>query len=287
MSGRMLVIPFNLDLLSIFAGRNTEAVIKINHFNEILPAARHSADSGIKIHALVLKSHLALSAIPFSEEWKNIPLAIFIDSIGKFSEFINKRRFLLNFNMRIYLPAGSDKKHSAIQVLSSLGIQTCITFGPAKPDWDNLNDLMTYALLGRISHAPVEPFNYMASNYENFRTADFNAVYFNDPERFIHINEQGRVALTNEDLIKNKFLNLGISEINGLENTDEFIEYKNKNKKFFLEKDGCAYCPGWRLCAGRLINICDDNCVVFFDDMIDVIERYKKLSSGQNQIWQP
>jgi hypothetical protein len=170
-------------------------------------------------------------------------------------------------------------------------ILSTVFFGEKNIDWVALTDLMTYAILGRIPHAPIEPFHYIANHYtQNTKTEriEFSAVYLNDPSKYVHLNEEGFVALTKEDLIARRFISDQINEIINLSQHPAYIEYLDKWKHYFIKPTECAFCQGWRVCLGKFSAIGSySGCKDFFLELMEVIEQYWSIQKSKMEVWQP
>ena len=148
---------------------------------------------------------------------------------------------------------------------------------------------MTYSLLGLVSHGTVEPFSYLTSIYEDCKYIDFSPVYFNDPTQYVHINIDGRVALTREDFTEGNFISLNIDNIENLLQNEDYLKRLDNPRDYFLENDGCAYCPGWRVCLGKFSDNGNDKngCKTFFTELMNVVENHRNLKSKNANVWQP
>jgi hypothetical protein len=155
-------------------------------------------------------------------------------------------------------------------------------------NWDSLADLASYALLGIVPHAAIEPFRYIASRYHPQERAEWDAVFFDDPVTYLHVSEAGEVALTRSDLREGRFLAPSPDKV-----TAETRNQAMENRRwiwhqFFLERARCASCEGWRLCRGRFAAQVERNpsCSKFFVELLDVIDRHKKAQARPGEQWQ-
>ena len=267
----------------------------INHFlmmnrpEDFAEAKKNADGERIHVQAVLIEANQPLTAIPIDKNWGRTPIALFVTGTGKVRDLIIKASRLRRFNVRVYIPADSIENLTAIRILSSLGVSTSIIFQKNQKLWDELIDLMAYSLLGLVNHGTIEPFSYLASNYENCKYIDFSAVYFNDPAKYLHVNKDGRMALTNEDLEAESFISLNLDDIDNLEQNEDYIERLNSRRNYFLETDGCAYCPGWRVCLGKFSNGTPKNhgCREFSTELMEIVEKYRKLKSKNAEVWQP
>jgi hypothetical protein len=241
---------------------------------------------------VVCDSEIPLEDLGGEQDWQGIPIALTVPSVDKYRNISRKLAALKNLNLRVYLPC--DKENfTAARLLSSVGINTAIVFDEdTAPDWDALADLMTYALIGIVPHAPIEPFQTMANACrQGPRGEDWGRVYFDDPSRYVHIDAMGRVALSHRELLARDFVTDDLSGLDSLEIRKAIDDRGEMWKTLFLENHFCAHCGGWRLCRGKFSagKAKPDGCTEFFDEMMDVVEQHhNKLRSGKSGgKWQP
>ena len=228
--------------------------------------------------------------IDVEDDWHGVPIALMAPSVGRFRNVAKKVDALRKLNLRVYLPCEADNLAGA-RVLASLGIPVCIDFGTA-PDWDGLTDLMTYALLGPVPHAPIDPFQTIADGYkQTARGNNWGRVFFDDPSRYLHLDAEGRIALSRRDLEAGDFVAGELSKLDSPEVKHAIEERTEAWRNLFAEDHFCARCEAWRICRARL---CDgkaapDGCDAFFHEMAEVIER-RRNKPGSNRAaekWQP
>jgi hypothetical protein len=97
-----------------------------------------------------------------------------VDEIRKFFS-INSKQCEVNEkkeNTIFFLDSTKKENYDAVQILSSLGIYSGIVINE-NADWERLTDLMYYALYGRVTHAPIEPFQYVFDMYDRNRVVDY------------------------------------------------------------------------------------------------------------------
>jgi hypothetical protein len=147
---------------------------------------------------------------------------------------------------------------------------------------------MTYAILGVIPHAPIEPFSYIAAHYDPSTHTEWSSIYFEDPKRFLHLNAAGRAAPTNEALLQEDFLPESLEEITG----DGFALPAGKLdswRELFLQNHPCVVCKAWKVCRGRFSKEKGETagCSCFFFEMMRVSQIYKDrlTESEDRQVW--
>ena len=209
--------------------------------------------------------------------------------LGRFREVVRQLALLKQLNIRIYLPLSAPAGSAGIRILSSLGVSTAVDFGDAKPDWDQAGDLLAYALFGLRPHAPIEPFQFLISQYDQHQETDFGAVYFDEPAKYPHVNSDGRIALGRREMAKGLFFAESIDEADSLLSEAAERKKHERREKFFLMNDGCAYCQGWRVCLGTFAHTRNgaNGCARFFSEVMDSIERFRSLRERKTELWQP
>ena len=276
---------------TIFNSMEGESIVPVlSCLDDIPEMAKHVKEANAHLHCVIVRSVLPLSMQNFTEELKDAPIALYVGTVGNISEVIAQMGLLKELNIRIYLPLDRENNFSVIRILSSLGIETAASFD-ATVDWERLADLMSYAFYGQMAHASIAPFNYLADRYNRIHRNDYSAVYFNDPTTYLHVDESGHVALTNEDLESGHYVSDSICDIDELNEMVAYQEKINEWHKFFLKQDGCAYCPSWRICLGKYESNNTDEveygCKDFFAEFYTAIEEFKSLKLSVGQKWQP
>lgn len=268
MSNHTIIIPFDENLLSKF--RNNKIIVRTNAFNEI-EKIFNSVEYKNNLHAIWIEIDDILSSIAFSKEWAGIPLVIYGNDLGSFRNFIRIIDLFKKLNIQIFFPSNNPNTPTNLKILSSLGIYSGIWFGKEKIEWESIIDLMHYAIYNKAYHIPIEPFHYIASNYQMTRFLDFSSVYFNDPTKFLHVNSNEQIALTCSELTNGNFIADGLESINDIEENESYKNRLTSWQDFFLKEEGCAYCPSWRICLGKFSETSKDNsgCRDLFSDLID------------------
>ena len=278
-----LVCPHERALIDRLEGR--AICVRVDAAGDIVAAAadvrRHNT-----LACVICDLSVPIEEIEVEDDWRGVPVALMAPSVGQFRNVAKKVAALRNLNLRVYLPCEADNLTGA-RVLASLGIPVCIDFGAA-PDWDALADLMTYALLGLVPHAPIDPFQTIADGYrQTARSNNWGRVLFDDPSRYLHLDAEGRIALSRRDLLAGDFIAYELSKLDSPEVKHAVDERLDAWRNLFAEDHFCARCRAWRICRARL---CDgkaapDGCDAFFDEMAEVIERRKPEATVAK--WQP
>src|SRR5271157_2576297 len=140
-----------------------------------------------------------LAEIKPEAAWEGIPLALYVDGVGRFRDIAPRLPALRRLNLRVYVQASSANNLTGIRILSSLGLAAAAIIDRSA-DWGGCADLCTYALLGTAPHAPIDPFARLAENYHETGINRLTAALFEDPSAIFHVNENGPVARTAGEL---------------------------------------------------------------------------------------
>ena len=243
------------------------------------------------MHCLVIDHAGSLASVPFHEKWRGIPLALFVSEIGAFKEVMGKLPLLRDLNIRIFLSTDNKENCTGLHILASLGIDCGVSFGEKEIDWEAMNDLMTYSIYGKVNHASIEPFQFIARNYNPARLTDLSSVYFDNPYTYIHIDKNENIALTANDLKEGKFILKGIENVHKIFEDEKYQEALNAWQKFLLKENGCAYCQAWRICIGKFSESADKNpgCRQFFTDLMEAADHFISVQqkNKRKEVWQP
>lgn len=287
MTSRILVVPYRPELLERLPGRCV--VVCVDRLEDISRAAADAQRLQVLLHCVKVRLSAPLASIPFQEAWRAVPLALFVPSLGRVRDLAKLLPVVRLLNLRVYLPAGRAESFTAIRILSSLGVETAVDFFDDPPLWELASDLAGYALLGLAPRAPIEPFQLLSTQYRPDGATDFGAVYFDDPSRYLHLDESGRVAVSAAELAAGRFLAEDAALPEKPEDAPGYSTYVNRWRSIFLEPDGCAYCEGWRVCRGRYASQArhDQSCRGFFSELMDLVEQKQALKTGEKVTWRP
>jgi len=286
-NSHILVCPGDINLLNRLGGKTV--VIRLSDFEDVTPTIERAKHLQLDIKCIALHSDIPVSDIPFNRDWEGEPLAVFAPDLGNLRDFIKKIALLRHFNIRFYLPNDSGGCYTSHRILSSLGFSVAVLLNDDGVNWDALCDLMTYSLLGLVRHAPIEPFQYVTAQYDRNRHTDYASVYFEDPTSFLHLDGEGHVALSPDELRRGSFIGVNVDEIGDLSGNVEYVKRIESWRNFFLETNGCAYCQGWRVCLGKFAQGRKNNssCKDFHVELMDVVEQYQTMKDKNKTVWQP
>ncbi len=282
------VCPHDEALLRSFNGRTV--AVRVTDAAHIDDAAASVRASGNELYCVIVDSSRPLSRIDFPDRPITTPVAVMAPALGAFRALAKHIDVLRNSNLRVYLPGNTAENLSGVRILSSLGIPAFVQLDEPPIDWEALSDLMTYAMLGRAPHAPIEPFAFIAANYEPHADLSWGAIEFDDPEQVLHLNEKGQVALSSDHLRQGIFVAQEIGEIGSPSVSAAIRKRSNGWRAYFVENHPCAACSAWKLCLGRFSHDRPDDgaCATFFLELMEVAGARRSASqpSGEGGIWQ-
>ncbi|MBN1574317.1 MAG: hypothetical protein JW984_14050 [Deltaproteobacteria bacterium] len=283
-----IVLPYEPSLIEALEGRDAELIVHVNDISEIVPAADDVLSSRNRLRSIVVGTDKTLDLLDFSGGWETIPVILYSPGPGSFKDLQQKFDLIHKLNLRPLFPADNKEGVVGLQTLSSTGFQCGVDFGFESPNWEALTDLMTYAILMTTSHANVEPFSYLIENYNPHEFNDWSSVYFDDPKDFLHLDSQGRAALTYSDLASKNFIAENISEVDSMEVCLQLEEKKRAWRRYFLENLPCSTCEGWRVCLGKFERLIDKSglcsAAPFFKEMLDILDqKYFEIDNRDSQ----
>jgi hypothetical protein len=277
-----IICPYDPDLLKRLKGYSI--VVRVSDPSEIVRAADAvKASPNNNLLNIIVDFQQPLDVFEFQDEWLGIPLAVFFPEMGPFRNVRKNLDRIRKLKAHIYLPSEHDENLTSSRILSSLGITCCLTFSRNKvPNWESLADLMTYAILGAVSHAPLEPFTYISNHYDAKKYCEWDSTCFASPREYLHVDSRGRVALSQDELLKEVFITDDLFKLKNPLDCPEYAERINVRKRFFLENHPCAQCEGWKICLGKFLlkgKPAADGCMAFCRELLDALEQ----KNGQTQ----
>lgn len=235
----------------------------------------------LNVYGLTINTGVSLSHLMITDSWLKRPILIKIEDIGRLRDFTALLPLLRHSNVNIGLSISDTGSYKSSRILSSLGVKTTLQLDNNLLDCDKLSDLMIYSYFARQPHADIQPFTYAAQTYHPHDRTVFSEVYMDNPASYIYLDQNGKVYLTEQHLRAGKPLFDELSYLNDLESTQAYHDHMEDWRSVFLEKSGCAYCQGWRLCQSMLNDICDDKkrCESFVCEWMDAIEMQQKKNN--------
>lgn len=285
MNSIKVICPFEPTLIKRL--KSVEIAVRVNS-PDLIPAASETvAESGNRLMAVILDSEKTLGEIQLNEDWGTIPIALMTPSMGRFSGIAESARILRGLNLRVFLPYGAENM-TGVRILASIGIPCCIVPEVTEPDWDAFADLMTYAVLERVPHAAIEPFDFIKRHYKENSYIEWGRSYFEDSAHFLHLDSEGRAAFSRKALLDGNFIG-DVSDLAAALN--KATEWKTLNRrKLFLENHPCSRCLSFKMCLGRAWRgeANQSGCSAFFSEAMEVLELYHAQTSTvqERTVWQ-
>jgi hypothetical protein len=285
-TGHTLVCPYDEALLASLRGQRV--VINVDDVTELAAARQAAERSELEVVCLAAHTELPLAAVPFEEGWLDWPIALHAPRLGRFRELVGCLPLLRRLDLRVFLPTDQTDCYRDLRILSSLGLSCAVDFR-TQVDWEALTDLMTYALLGLVPRGPISPFVEIADTFAAGQRADCGRVYFDDPATYLHLDRSGRVALTAALAAQGEFLADRPEACANLDADPAYLEHQQAWRRVFLEPEGCAWCPGWRACSGRLVSFRNGGqaCRDFAVELMQVAEARPSGEKRRQSVWQP
>jgi len=286
MKDHIIVCPFDEQLLAKLSERNV--VIKSHDLN-ILQSIQKHLNKSLRLHAIKIQTDVPLSAISFQEDWLKLPLAIYSPEFGNYRDLLHQLNLIRRLNIRIFLSSEYDDNYTGLKILSSLNINCGLYFNNGSINWEAMNDLMHYAVYSKTKHAHIEPFDWLVSNYEPTDYMDYHSVYFNNPAKYLHVNEKEQIALNEQEMLNNRIIGDGIPSLDRIHVNEHYNDFINARYDIMLQMNECAYCPAFRICLAKFEHLTNknDTCKVFFSDFINAADySFKQRNSKRTKIWQ-
>lgn len=282
MSDRILVCPLDETLIARLHGH--VLAVRVQDPNDVA-RARAMTESRARLHCVILDSAQPLASLPL-EALTGVPLALFSPTVGDLEELFPRLPALRELRVQVYLPLSGSTTLRDARILASLGVPAALCWDAPNIDWDGLEDLLAYAAFGKLPHADIEPFSYVISSYSTRGLVDFGAVYFDEPARYLHVSREGKLAHTSADLREGRFFADG-EALADLPPVDRQEDARDRTDHFFLDRDGCASCAGFRVCLGKFPGEREKSpgCGQLFSKLVDIAEGHSRKDTGG--LWQP
>lgn len=177
----------------------------------------------------------------------DLPIILYAYSLGDTFKTLCGIEMLRRLNIRIFLSSTCEENYHAIKMLSSLGIETGILMDARHINDDSFMDLASYAMLGQMPHSSIEPFDYIWRNLKVDENLDLQTTYFDNPSKYIYINDNLDFAFSEEDLDSNKFAG-NLINVKNIEFENETATKLQRYYSHFIALDECSKCPSFRIC---------------------------------------
>ena len=224
---------------------DTLYIPRVHQFEDIRPA--YEAVSNNVFCIWLDNTLLSLSDIPFDESFEGIPIVLHLYNVGSIYATMSRLDIFKRLGIRVFLSSSSLENFSSLKILSSLGIDCGLLIDSESVDDEAFVDLASYYYLSQVPHATIEPFDYIWRNLHQEKNLDFSTVYFENPEKYIYINEALDVAFSEDNLRNGAF----IGNLNGMDEVGFQTMVSQKMTSYyshFLQLDDCSKCPNFRIC---------------------------------------
>lgn len=272
-----LVLPFNETLIANLSGR--VLAVRVDDPSDVLRAAECVRSSANRLSMVIMDSRIPLDEVPFDDAWAGIKLAVYAPKMGRFRGLARRLRTVRELNPMIYLSVDDPGNLTALRILSSVNIRSAAVFGDRGPgDWEGLADLMTYALATTVPHGTIEPFSTIEGRYQSEGWIEWGPVFFDDPKDFLHLDPDGRIALSRRELLDKSFVETDIARLDDVIDSGAYRERTDVRRRLFLAYHPCSRCPGWKVCMGKFDRNGTDGtgCAAFAVEMIALLDDLNK-----------
>jgi hypothetical protein len=247
-----------------------------------LPALAALVRRGNQLHAVWLTWPDSVAALPVSDAWASIPLTVHAATLGPIRDLAPRLPLLRHPGIKVLLSSDHDENYVDAGILASLRVHSGIFFGKRPIRWDRLGTLLHYAVYSRARHAPVEPFDYVIARYDPSACTAPGGAWFDDPAAYLHLDADGRVALSADALAARVFAADTPQRLDAAAATVAAGPRAKARREAFVRMDACSCCPGWRICLGafqpRLAE--GGGCRTFFSDLLDAADWQRRLRNG-------
>lgn len=247
----------------------------VARFNDVASLMQNylSCQQQNHVDAFLLDMPLSsLSQIDFNEMWEaiNSPLVLSVYNIGDLDSVFHRLELLKKLEMRVFLSSTFEDNYYGLKILSSLGVDCGLHIQHGKPINDELlTDLASYYYMSPVSHAKIEPFDYIATRITDEKNLSFNHVYFKDDSCYTFLDEELRLYSSETG----KYICL-LSEYDEEKEYEHSVSQKMETYySHFLDLDKCSKCDAFRICSGMMdgllanceetMSACLEDCLVF------------------------
>lgn len=281
-----LIAPHSSRLFNMVRDRNfiikTSLDADFSQINHYIKAARNN------LTALLIRTNKTVSMIEPQNNWRGKPIVIYTRGIGKIRDIWEKLGRIKALDIVFFLPAEDRTIFRSLAFLSSLGIRCGFYFSEnGIPAWEELTDLLYFAFYNRVKRAPIQPLEFIKDHPIISDGINYGEVFFNNPQKYIWLNENGKMAISGDALGKQEFLATELTEIYRIEEDKAYRAALLEWQTHFLKVDRCSTCPGWRICHGFHQKTCTDNHIAFFEEVFSIAADVQvKNKEKRAKIWQ-
>lgn len=272
----MLDGPWNPEALL----RGEAVIVKIERL-EAIEYISSIVSSPTKLECFIYEDYDAsLETLEINPKWKGNNIILKIGRLGRYSNITHKLVLAKALNIQIqFFPKSATASRDA-QILASLGIGTGIIFTEDMPLGDWLKDLIAYSFYSPMRHGAVEPFVTMEKQYCGENYVSPQMAFFENEERYIHINEKFEMATSSKKLREGEFFGKGQE---GLYKVYHEEKVANPSwQQFFIESHHCSFCPAFRVCKGFFSGSKrPEECEPTMMEILEGIEHSKKINNRE------
>ena len=247
---------------------DTLYIPRVRQFEDIRPA--YEAVSNNVFCIWLDNTLLSLSDIPFDESFEGIPIVLHLYNVGSIYATMSRLDIFKRLGIRVFLSSSSRENFSSLKILSSLGIDCGLLIDSERVDDEAFVDLASYYYLSQVPHATIEPFDYIWRNLHQEKNLDFSTVFFENPEKYLYVNDALDAAFSEGDLLKGSF----IGNLNRMKEIDFQTLVSKKMTSYyshFLQLDDCSKCPNFKICNKKL-KMTFENCSEVFASVYEYAE---------------
>lgn len=253
-------------------------LVRINHD---IRAAQNN------LTAMLVRTDKTVPEVDYRDEWRGLPIVLYTQGLGKIRDIWEKLDQIKALDLVIFLPAEDRKIFRSIAFLSSLGIKCGFRFSNnGDPAWEDLIDLLYFTFYPRVARASIQPFEFIKDHNIVSSGINYGEVFFNNPEKYVWVDENKRIALSEEGLKAGRFIDTDITDIHRIEQDPAYQAALLAWQEHFLNVDRCSACPGWRICHGFHQDHCTDGHIEFFEEVLSVVTDARTGKNKGKAIWQ-
>lgn len=270
----MLDGPWNPEALL----RGEAVIVKVDKLEAIDYICR-IVTNPTKLECFIYEDYDAsLESLEIKPNWKGTNIILRIGRLGRYSNVANKLTIVKSLNIQIQFDPRSVTASRDAQILASLGISTGVVFTDDMPLGESLKDLIAYSFYSPMRHGVVEPFVTMEKLYcgENYVSPEM--AFFENEDRYIHINEDFEMAVSSKKLKKGEYIGKGQEGLYNLYHGDKVVN--PSWQQFFIDSHSCSFCPAFRVCKGFFSGSNrPEECKPIMMEILEGIEHSKKINN--------
>lgn len=277
-----LIVVCSADNPVLHKIQNRSIVLQTNDLTQVKHAEKIIKENNSTLYAIYAKLDTALDEVDFSIELPNVKIVCSAPKLGAYKEFRKQREEIDKKKLLFLFPPTTADSYTNAKILSTLGLQVGIKLNEDAILWQDLIDLLYHTNYSQASHKVVEPIHQIVEGFRQNEGYVFGSLYFENQNKFIHIDANENIALSERALRAGDYISTGIDSLSTEAFANAFQQQKREWHNEFIEHKKCATCKAWRVCAGQYIKYCDNNDggpVEFFNEIINMIAEQK--SSGE------